>query len=257
MAMPTHPLTALAVADLDSAIDFEIPPIARCLTCHLLDCDGCRRIESRRQVAWQREGGGLSLLWATTKESVQAGKRSCLDVERPQVLDALSFAVFAELATSASVTLLLVLLLQALDVSAGRLDVVLLLWLGLAGFLVLVHALWGLGLELAAWFFGLGFSPKRGLSFAFYACGWDLMTSPVGILTAMATSGAGVGWAEVRTAARVPRAAVMRYLSESRGASNHEATAAMRFSFLLPVGLLVTAMVVLMVAWARAAIALV
>lgn len=251
MAIPTHPLTTV-VPELDSAIDFEIPPIARCVACHGLDCEGCLRVVPRNRIAWEQEGSLLHRLWATARQSIAAGTRSCLDVERPRLFAAIRFALLAELLACTSVTLVLLVVAQVGAPTLEQVGFFSLVGVGLGVFLVLAHLLWGLGLELALALCGLGFSPKRGLSFALYACGWDLFTSPAGIAAALVSSGPRAGWAQVREAARVPRAALLRYLTESRGASDHQAAFAVRASFLLPVALTVAGLAALLWMWLRA-----
>lgn len=231
--------------DLDSAIDFEVPPIARCAICHGLECEGCERQLAPVVLAWEQDHGSLhSRLWATARKSLTAATESCLDVESPRALRAAGFALASELLASASLILGLMslallafpnLMIELLG-QPEALGLLTALGAGLALFLVFVHALWGLGLELGLWLVGSGFQLRRGLSFAFYACGWDLFTSPIGLVSAMARSGFKGGFLAVRDATRVPRDAVLRYVTVSRCASTAHGNFVALFSFLLPVG---------------------
>ena len=57
----------------------------------------------------------------------------------------------------------------------------------------------------------------RGLRFGLYACGWDLLTSPIGMLAALVTRGPRLGWAPVGAAARAPGLAQRAYLERCLG----------------------------------------
>jgi len=94
----------------------------------------------------------------------------------------------------------------------------------LSGVMVGLHALWGVSLELGARLSGADWRPARGLRFAFYSCGWDLLTSPAGLLVGCVTGGAAQAWRETLSAARVPRAAMDAYLMHSRELSGVRVT---------------------------------
>lgn len=240
-------------ADLDSSVDFEIPPVTRCTTCLRFDCEGCRRRVERRALVWEKSRGPVFVrLWLTARQSLAAAKVSCLDAEPARPLAALRFALLAELVASLSIVVALLLLLWIVFPAGAAfllghptaLGSTLLLGAGLAAFMVAVHVLWGLGLELALALAGSGFQLRRGLAFALYACGWDLLTSPLGVVLSVAQAGLLPGVEQVRDAARIPRAALVRYIVVSRGAPRERANGIVRASFSLPVlatGLLVAA----------------
>jgi hypothetical protein len=238
VSFPTRP-----TRELDSSVDFEIPPVTRCTTCLRFDCDGCRRPVERRALIWEKSRGRTFVrLWLTARQSITAARVSCLDAEPARPLAALAFGVLAELVACVSIVVALLLLVLVVFPSGAwflfgqtrALAALFGLGAGLGLFMVLVHALWGFGLELALWCRGAGFRLQRGLAFAFYACGWDLLTSPIGVVLSVAQSGPVTGIDHVRQAARVPRAALVRYVTVSRGAQPDEATAIVRWSFLLP-----------------------
>jgi hypothetical protein len=232
--------------DLDSAIDFEIPPVTRCAECRRFDCDGCERVLSHALLPWeQHHGHWLRRLWETARRSLSAASESCLDSKTPRPLKALSFAFLVELFASFSLVFGVSLLaigvvpraaLLVLQQPAG-LGVLFGFGSALALFLVVLHVVWGFGLELGLALVGSGFELRRGVTFALYACGWDLFTSPVGFVVAVARSGLKGGLAEMREATRVPRDAVLRYVTMDRGASSAHGNFVTLFSFLLPVGL--------------------
>jgi hypothetical protein len=247
-----------SVRELDSAVEFEIPPITRCTTCLALDCEGCNRTVERRALAWEMtRGSPLRRLWLTARQSLQAGRVSCLDADNARPGAALSFALVAELLACTSIVAAL-LCLVTLVFPAGAAfffsePSVLLaafeLGAALALFMVFVHALWGLGLELTLWSKGVGFELRRGLTFALYTCGWDLITSPVGLVLSIAQGGLLPGLEQVREAARVPREAVARYAAVTRGAPRERVAAIVRLSFVLPVLATTALLAVLVTAW--------
>ena len=73
------------------------------------------------------------------------------------------------------------------------------------GFMLLVHLLWGVGLELALVWRGARRDLARSVTFALYACGWDLLTSPLGALLLVCSAGPRAGFLELRSAMRVPQ----------------------------------------------------
>lgn len=89
----------------------------------------------------------------------------------------------------------------------------------LAAVMVGLHAFWGVALELGARLAGADWRLGRGLRFAFYSCGWDLLTSPAGLLLGCLSGGVTQAWRETVCAARVPRTAMDVYLTHSRALS--------------------------------------
>jgi hypothetical protein len=87
---------------------------------------------------------------------------------------------------------------------------------GLATIMVLLHAVWGMAIELGIRSSGNLWRLGRGLRFACYSCGWDLLTSPAGLALGVATGGLRRTWRESWLATRVPRRAMQAYLAESR-----------------------------------------
>lgn len=243
--------------DFDSWVDLEIPPVIRCATCLRLDCEGCRKpTHGRAQLSWERGDGSLARrLWATTRQSVAVGS-SGMGLDSRHTLAALGFAVSAELLAAASLVGALALL-ATLALPAGLLSLLAdvqvwsllgLLTMGLCLFMVVVHLVWGLALELTLVLGGLRHQFRRSLSFALYACGWDLLTSPLGCALAVLGLGPKAGMAEVRKAMRVPRPAVAHYVTETRGLDPSRAAACVLLSFLAAVGF--TLLLVGLVFWA-------
>jgi hypothetical protein len=116
--------------------------------------------------------------------------------------------------------------------------------------MVALHALWGEFLERGAQASGLSLDRRRGLQFGLYACGWDFLTSPFGMVGSGQRRGADF-LAPVLAATRVPRRAMNHYLVDCRRATERQRKRALRhmtvlflFStipiFLLALGLGVT-----------------
>jgi hypothetical protein len=83
---------------------------------------------------------------------------------------------------------------------------------GLATLMVVLHATHGVLVDRAARAAG---SRKRGrgLRFGLYACGWDLVTLPLGLLLVLATEGVGATKRAAGLALSVPVQATRAYLS--------------------------------------------
>jgi hypothetical protein len=101
----------------------------------------------------------------------------------------------------------------------------------LSASMVLLHAAWGVFLEL-----GLsrsGASPKylQGVRFGLYACGWDLLTSPAGIAQGLLSRGFFGAWGPIRAAVAVPRSALHAYVSECRKLDSAAERQGLSFSF--------------------------
>jgi len=72
-------------------------------------------------------------------------------------------------------------------------------------FLLVAHAAWGLALELGVRAAGDRADLSLGLRFGLYACGWDLITSPLGVLYLLRrASRRSTALAPLRDALRAP-----------------------------------------------------
>jgi hypothetical protein len=116
-----------------------------------------------------------------------------------------------------------------------------------------LHALWGWSLEAATLS-----SPQRvvnrraqGLRFGLYACGWDLLTSPIGLLHGLVVRGPLGAWGPLVSAARAPRKALEGYLGGCRQLDATDRRLAVRRSMLV-----VAASLVLLISLAVAGVVL-
>lgn len=244
--------------------EFEVPPASLCAWCGSAVCDddACK-IETvqaaRATIAWEAPGPLLARLWSTARASATAPELVFGKLRDGPVLGPCAFALSVEcvaLGSLAVVGLGLTWLLVpdlAMDLAAtvasqapltglviGSVPMLALLMVGL-------HALWGVALELGARLAGADWRPARGLRFAFYSCGWDLLTSPAGLVFGFVSGGASQAWRETLCAARVPRAAMDAYLIDSRELSPAHSLRARRLVILF-MGVPVLAGVVLL-AW--------
>ncbi|MEI9937042.1 MAG: hypothetical protein WDO69_07440 [Pseudomonadota bacterium] len=192
----------------DSAFDLiDVPATVVCAGCGDPACIGCVVEEPTNQsgvvaiIPWERPGVGFwRRLWQTSTLATVHARTFFGALPDGDVSTALSFALVCEtIAVSGlalGVGLLAPLLLPALPrlllddptlrktivrgVAAG----VFLLVLAMVG----LHAIHGVALDAAARHYG-GRRFGRGLRFGLYACGWDLITLPLGLLITALTSG--------------------------------------------------------------------
>jgi len=118
------------------------------------------------------------------------------------------------------------------------------LWLGAlhlssVAFLLFVHWLWGLLLDRSS--AGLrkdrtegargrepSLAPRLGIRFGMYSCGWDLITSPAGLVLLAVGLPRGTRLRALGDAMRVPRIAMRIYFRVALGLSEAEAARAER-----------------------------
>jgi hypothetical protein len=85
--------------------------------------------------------------------------------------------------------------------------------------MVSIHLLWGVCIELGARVDRVRPQFLRGMRFGLYACGWDLLTSPLGLLIGVTTSGWRPALQLMVLAARAPRKGLRAYTQDCRGLS--------------------------------------
>lgn len=230
--------------------DSIAPPIAVCVSCGLTSCAGCTvALRPASAVAWENPGQvWWRRLWRTALASSLEPQLFFGQLPRGNVSEALAFALCAEVLALGSLALLGAFglwciapgLLHELLASSAACRTLLLTWVAFVLCMLVLHALWGACLDWGAQ--GLrghpaprglrghpaprglrgdpaprGRSAKNGVRFGLYACGWDLLTSPIGMLAALATRGLRLGWAPVGAAARAPGLAQRAYLERCLG----------------------------------------
>lgn len=249
-----------------SDAEFEVPPASVCIRCGSPICDGCQAPPaplSKSAIAWEAPGPLLSRLWSTARASALVPELVFGKLRDGPVLVACIFALFVELCALGSLALVGLALgflvvpdmaraVAAMVAGDGPLTCAVVAAVPvLAGIMVGLHAFWGITLELGAKLAGADWRLARGLRFAFYSCGWDLLTSPAGLVLGFVAGGPAQAWRETLCAVRVPRTAMEAYLLLSRELSPAHVARTRRFVVLLTVGpvlLAISAMVWLMVA---------
>jgi hypothetical protein len=191
----------------EGALDLsEVPAAVVCATCGLPECNCERDRPSAFSgvvaiVPWERPGGTLlSRLWATAKLCTLSPAGFFSALPPGGVAAPLAFGVLAEVlaavglcATFAAVGLLVVPALGS-ELLRNPAWQSLMLHLvgwgvpGLATVMVALHVAHGVALDAAARREGSRQS-GRGWRFGLYACGWDLVTLPLGLLVLTFTDG--------------------------------------------------------------------
>jgi hypothetical protein len=217
-------LNVKAVAEA-AASDEVAPPIAVCVSCGSTQCAGClpQAALVQSSLAWEdaRERWAVRL-WRTALASSIEPQRFFAELPSGGIASALGFAVWAEVLALGSLALLGVLglqlaapeLLQQLLASRTARAALALFWAAAVLSMLGLHAIWGASLELGAHRAGW----RHGLRFGMYACGWDLLTSPVGLLVTLFSRGPLRAWSPLLAAARAPLPAQRAFLSRALAA---------------------------------------
>lgn len=207
----------------------EVPAAVVCAVCGRPDCAGCATDETTHPsgivaiVPWERPTGGpLGRLWATARLATVNGEAFFAALPDGDVAPALAFAFAAELAAAAGLAAVAALGFAALspaglwllfDFGFLRLAASAALWgvPSLAAVMVGLHLLHGLGLDVGARRQG-SHRAGRGVRFGLYACGWDLVTTPLGIAIAAVTAGPIAAARALPLGLSIPARAARAYL---------------------------------------------
>ncbi len=187
----------------------DVPAAVVCLVCGEVECTGCESRDLSRSgivaiVAWERPGGTvLGRLWDTARGTTRDAEGFFELLPDGPVMPALRFAALAEL-LAATAMLLAILPVAALVAPSwlghlihdpyARGVALRVLVLGVPAFaalLVLAHAAHGLSIDVGATRSGARRSRSRALRFGLYACGWDLVLGPLGVIVVGLKEGAG------------------------------------------------------------------
>jgi hypothetical protein len=258
--------------DLDDALLelVEVPATVVCATCGLPECS----CEVDRPsafsgvvaiVPWERPGGTLlSRLWATSKLATLSPASFFSALPPGGLVAPLLFAVLAELLSAlglvATFGALGLLALPAIgpelvnDRALQRLLWKIVSWgvPALSLGMVLLHAAHGVALDVGARREG-STQPGRGLRFGFYACGWDLVTLPFGLLVLTMTDGPLTAIRHSARGLTAPGSAALAYLTHVHRFEREQAQRASRRAVglvFLPTVALVTIGFLLGLAWA-------
>ncbi|HEX9620447.1 MAG TPA: hypothetical protein VF989_09940 [Polyangiaceae bacterium] len=245
-----------------AGVESEVPPAVTCATCRLADCLGCPPpapdAPLGEGVAWECSAGSFhERLWLTALATSTRPAHVFGALPEGRLVPAFAFALLAEGVAIGSlvVTAALAAWLAAPEwtrlmfgnATAAWLAVTLLAVASVA--MVTFHALWGLCLEVGARTRERAAHYRQGLRFGLYACGWDLLTSPAGVVQGIAARGLFRAWGPILSAARVPSVAMRAYLSTCRGIDGAAQRRGMRLS-LFVLGTAMLALTVPFVLWA-------
>lgn len=222
----------MTVVGRGSAPDLEgdFPPVLLCARCGLPSCaceaDG-RVAHPRSSIAFE-SGISLRSLWSTAVScSVDPARFFGQRLRGSGVGRVLAFAVLAEMLALGSVFISLAALVVALLpsllpvlLSPTALVAGLAVWVGATIFMVVAHALGGLTFLVSVERKPPGSLPLV-FRFGMYSCGWDLLTSPAGIVLALAGKH-GPRLSPVWKAAFAPRPAMHALLTDALGLSPEE-----------------------------------
>jgi len=207
----------------------DVPAAVVCLVCGEVDCAGCEDRDLSKSgivaiVAWERPGlPALMRLWSTARSTTRDADTFFELLPDGPVLPALRFAAVSELLAVGSMLIAFLpvaallapdwLRHVALDPHARSIALrVLFLGVpGFAAFLVFLHTVHALAIDLGAARSGSKRSRSRALRFGLYACGWDLVMGPLGAVVVSFKEGLGAGLG-VLGLARVPGRSTRAFL---------------------------------------------
>lgn len=248
--------TAELAAALDLARDSErdafdvqeVPAAVLCAHCGMSDCPGsCEDLSASGVfvlVPWERPNGSFfRRLFATARATTLDAEPFFERLADGPIAPALTFALASEMVASAAVAVLVAvpvafvfpeLARQCLfDPEARRMVLAGLFFgvPGLAGLLVLAHALHGLSIDLGARLRGARPARSRALRFGLYATGWDLVVGPVGAVVLAFTEGPREALSQLGRAAGLPTRATRAFLKSAYRLEGEPALSALRVSY--------------------------
>ena len=207
---------------------FDVPAAVLCARCGQPDCPGCEDPNEGSGVVaivpWERTGGLWPRLWATARASTLSAESFFAALPDGPVRPAAGFALLAELlavtamfAMLAPIIALVLPGLAAAVVSDPDMRARVATWTAvgipaLAVWMVIAHALHGVALDSGAKRNGGRSQRRRALRFGLYACGWDLMSGPLGAIAAALTEGRRAAGDALSASMRVPSRATAALL---------------------------------------------
>ncbi len=224
----------------------DVPAAVVCAFCGQPDCAGCLPVDEPTNASgviailpWERAGVGWpSRLWSTARLMTLSHRDVCSALPEGDLVAAFRFAVLAEIIAASGLALCLAALgFLAPDIVRAvladpelRATAFRAFALGLpsvAAVMVVLHAVHGLVLDRAAR--AAGSSRRgRGLRFGLYACGWDLVTLPLGLLLLLVSDGADAARRAAGLAVSVPNRAARAYLGGVHGLDPERTASAAR-----------------------------
>lgn len=208
---------------------FDVPAAVLCARCGQPDCAGCEDTSEEASgvvaiVPWERPGGTWKRLWGTARATTLGAETFFAALPDGPVHPAASFAVLAELLAVASMFVFLVPIialalpgLVAAIVADPGIRSRALFWVAVAipalsAWMVIAHAAHGVALDFGARRAGGRSQRRRALRFGLYACGWDLMSGPLGAIAAAFSEGRKAAGDALSASMRVPSRATAALL---------------------------------------------
>ncbi|UQA62133.1 hypothetical protein [Polyangium aurulentum] len=252
---------------MDSADAFDVPAAVLCAMCGQADCPGHDLADDQGSgvmaiVPWERMGGSSwSRLWATATATTQGAEAFFAAMPDGALPPAVRFAILAEvLAVGSMVAVLLPVAALALPNLAAQviadpaLRMSAIRWFAvgvpaLALWMVAAHATHGAALDAGARKQGARPQRRRALRFGLYACGWDLMTGPLGATVVLVTRGAKAMAEIASLTMRVPGKASLALLTGVYGLAGERAARAQRTGSLVAMLLAVLSALAMVIAF--------
>lgn len=248
----------------------EVPAAVVCAVCGDALCPGCLDLDETTRpsgvvavVPWEREGQGLlRRLWSTARLATLSCESFFGALPSGESAKAFRFALLSELVTVAGLVLTtapLVLAMLPMPIVAviatpewsstlGRILAYTVPALALT--MIATHAAHGIGLDIGARRQGSRRTRGLGLRFGLYACGWDLVTLPLGIAIVSVNEGFGAGKDAAKLALQAPGRAARAYLRQYHGLLDADRVRrAQRYGLLCAVLVLLCFLVTLLVAF--------
>lgn len=212
-----------------SEFEDDIPPTVACARCGRIDCAGCEPEANVEQPAhrfvWEtRDHSELKRLFAAAEQTALEPDLVFGRLARGGLATAFRFAFFAEMLALASFALfalglslsLFPVFTRALLATPRLLATGVIVWLAGSVAVVGIHVLWGLSLEWGVATTQTRSDYNRSLRFGLYSCGWDLLTSPVGVVHALWAAPRRLHLGAIAQATRVLRRSLDAYLIDCR-----------------------------------------
>lgn len=253
------------VSDDDDGLDYlDVPAAVLCARCGAPDCAGCAPAEEQSGIVaivpWERDGAAWQRLWATTTMTTRGAEAFFGALPDGSLSRPLGFALAAEAlatgTTAAAWALAGLGVFAALGFSptwalVGRgffwwCAAVPLLTLWMVG----AHTLHALALERGAVASGGPSLRRRALRFGLYACGWDLASAPLGVVTLVGREGLSAGLSCVRASLHAPSRSTRALLRAGYGLEGRAERSAARAGTVAAVLIAIASALVIVVALA-------
>jgi hypothetical protein len=203
----THPIAQRS--DDETVDSVEVPAAVVCARCGRPECPGCEPLDDTTLpsgvvaiVPWERPGGSAwGRLWSTAGLVTRSPGPFFGALPNGPIGPAILFAVVCELTAIASSAFLLIatvfivvpsFVVSLLSSAAGQTLVARLLLVGVPGFagvMLLAHVLLGVSMNRVSRRSGGKNRHNQSVRFGLYSTGWDLLTSPAGLLVAVFMEG--------------------------------------------------------------------